>query len=165
MAQTATILVTDLAGSTETRVQLGEARAEELRRAHDSLLTEQASAHGGHGRRSAVDQRHGPLSGERRLGRRGDRPGADRLRAGARGVWTSRGDCARHAGRHVGRRRDLRERRLLRHSGDRGVSPLRARRPRPDPRRRARTAARTRPLRAGADTVRADVAQGSARTG
>jgi len=47
MAQTATILVTDLAGSTETRVQLGEARAEELRRAHDSLLTEQASAHGG----------------------------------------------------------------------------------------------------------------------
>ena len=47
MAQTATILVTDLAGSTETRVALGEARAEELRRAHDSLLTEQASAHGG----------------------------------------------------------------------------------------------------------------------
>ena len=47
MAQTATILVTDLAGSTETRVQLGEARAEELRRAHDWLLTEQASAHGG----------------------------------------------------------------------------------------------------------------------
>ncbi|MDQ1382325.1 MAG: hypothetical protein QOJ71_3044, partial [Actinomycetota bacterium] len=47
MAQTATILVTDLAGSTETRVQLGEARAEELRRAHDALLTEQASAHGG----------------------------------------------------------------------------------------------------------------------
>ena len=45
MAQTATILVTDLAGSTETRVQLGEARAEELRRAHDSLLTEQASQH------------------------------------------------------------------------------------------------------------------------
>ena len=33
MAQTATILVTDLAGSTETRVQLGEARAEKLRRA------------------------------------------------------------------------------------------------------------------------------------
>ena len=47
MAQTATILVTDLARSTETRVQLGEARAEELRRAHDALLGEQASAHGG----------------------------------------------------------------------------------------------------------------------
>jgi class 3 adenylate cyclase len=47
MAQTATILVTDLAGSTETRVQLGEERAEELRRAHDLLLAEQASAHGG----------------------------------------------------------------------------------------------------------------------
>ena len=47
MAQTATILVTDLSGSTETRVTLGEERAEELRRAHDALLAEQASAHGG----------------------------------------------------------------------------------------------------------------------
>ena len=47
MAQTATILITDLSGSTETRVKLGEERAEDLRRAHDSLLTEQASAHGG----------------------------------------------------------------------------------------------------------------------
>src|SRR6266576_3618377 len=47
MAQTATILVTDLAGSTETRVRLGEDRAEELRRAHDALLAEQAAAHGG----------------------------------------------------------------------------------------------------------------------
>jgi class 3 adenylate cyclase/tetratricopeptide (TPR) repeat protein len=47
MAQTATILITDLVGSTETRVRLGEDRAEELRRAHDTLLTEQAAAHGG----------------------------------------------------------------------------------------------------------------------
>ena len=46
-AQTATILVTDLAGSTEMRVDLGEPRAEELRRAHDTLLADQASAHGG----------------------------------------------------------------------------------------------------------------------
>lgn len=46
-AQTATILVTDLVGSTEMRVELGDARAEELRRAHDALLADQASAHGG----------------------------------------------------------------------------------------------------------------------
>src|SRR4051794_34535435 len=47
MAQTATILITDLVGSTETRVRLGEDRAEDVRRAHDTLLTEQAAAHGG----------------------------------------------------------------------------------------------------------------------
>src|SRR2546423_6341443 len=47
MAQTATILVTDLVGSTETRVRLGEDRAEDVRRAHDALLAEQAAAHGG----------------------------------------------------------------------------------------------------------------------
>jgi class 3 adenylate cyclase len=47
VAQTATILVTDLVGSTETRVRLGEDRAEDVRRAHDALLAEQASAHGG----------------------------------------------------------------------------------------------------------------------
>ena len=35
----ATILVTDLAGSTVVRAQLREVPAEELRRAHDSLLT------------------------------------------------------------------------------------------------------------------------------
>ena len=46
-AQTATILVTDLVGSTEMRVELGDAWAEELRRAHDALLADQASAHGG----------------------------------------------------------------------------------------------------------------------
>jgi class 3 adenylate cyclase/tetratricopeptide (TPR) repeat protein len=37
-SQTATILVTDVVGSTELRVQLGEERADELRRAHDELL-------------------------------------------------------------------------------------------------------------------------------
>ncbi len=47
MAQTATMLVTDLVGSTETRVRLGEDRAEELRRGHDALLAEQAAVHGG----------------------------------------------------------------------------------------------------------------------
>jgi class 3 adenylate cyclase/tetratricopeptide (TPR) repeat protein len=47
MAQTATILVTDLVGSTETRVRLGEDHAEDLRRAHDALLVGQAAAHGG----------------------------------------------------------------------------------------------------------------------
>jgi len=47
MAETATILVTDLVDSTATRVRLGEDRAEQLRRDHDSLLVEQAGAHGG----------------------------------------------------------------------------------------------------------------------
>src|SRR5687767_3132089 len=37
---TATILFTDLVGSTELRGQIGEAAADELRRAHDLLLTE-----------------------------------------------------------------------------------------------------------------------------
>src|SRR5437762_3567219 len=46
-AQTATNVITDLVGSTEMRVELGDARAEELRRAHDALLADQASAHGG----------------------------------------------------------------------------------------------------------------------
>ena len=38
-AQTATILVTDLVGSTELRVRLGEDKADALRRVHDDLLT------------------------------------------------------------------------------------------------------------------------------
>ncbi len=46
-SQTATILVTDLVGSTELRVALGEERAEELRRVHDRLLAEAVTAHGG----------------------------------------------------------------------------------------------------------------------
>ncbi|MFN0092997.1 MAG: ATP-binding protein [Acidimicrobiales bacterium] len=45
---TATILFTDLAGSTELRAQLGEERADELRRVHDRLLGEAVAAH--HGR-------------------------------------------------------------------------------------------------------------------
>ena len=35
---TATILVTDLVGSTELRVRLGEDRSDELRRNHDGLI-------------------------------------------------------------------------------------------------------------------------------
>lgn len=46
-SQTATILVTDLVGSTELRVALGEERAEALRRIHDQLLTDAVAAHGG----------------------------------------------------------------------------------------------------------------------
>lgn len=46
-SQTATILVTDLVGSTELRVALGEERAEELRRVHDHLLAEAVAAHDG----------------------------------------------------------------------------------------------------------------------
>ena len=45
-AQTATILVTDLVGSTELRVRLGEDDA--LRRVHDDLLTTAVTEQGGH---------------------------------------------------------------------------------------------------------------------
>ena len=46
-SQTATILVTDLAGSTELRVRLGEERADQVRRAHDQLLRHVVEAEGG----------------------------------------------------------------------------------------------------------------------
>ena len=46
-AQTATILVTDLVGSTAIRVRLGEEQADTLRRVHDDLLTAAVTGHGG----------------------------------------------------------------------------------------------------------------------
>jgi class 3 adenylate cyclase len=46
-SHTATILVTDLVGSTELRVQLGEERADDLRRAHDELLRAAIEGNGG----------------------------------------------------------------------------------------------------------------------
>src|SRR4051812_33446066 len=44
---TQTVLFTDLVGSTELRVRLGEEAADALRRAHDALLTEVVVGHGG----------------------------------------------------------------------------------------------------------------------
>jgi class 3 adenylate cyclase/tetratricopeptide (TPR) repeat protein len=44
---TRSVLFTDLVGSTELRVRLGEDAADELRRAHDRLLTEAVEAHRG----------------------------------------------------------------------------------------------------------------------
>jgi class 3 adenylate cyclase len=44
---TATILVSDMVGSTSLRVRLGEERADELRRVHDELLTARIDANGG----------------------------------------------------------------------------------------------------------------------
>src|SRR5579864_1195304 len=44
---TATVLVTDLVGSTELRVRLGEEGADELRRRHDALLTASVEDLGG----------------------------------------------------------------------------------------------------------------------
>jgi class 3 adenylate cyclase len=44
---TATILFTDLVGSTAQRTQLGEEAAEALRRGHDRLLAEAVAAHHG----------------------------------------------------------------------------------------------------------------------
>ncbi len=46
-AETATIVVTDLVGSTELRVSLGEERAEEVRRQHDAALIDVARRGGG----------------------------------------------------------------------------------------------------------------------
>jgi class 3 adenylate cyclase len=45
--QTATILVSDLAGSTALRAEVGEDRAEELRRLHDRALVDAAERNGG----------------------------------------------------------------------------------------------------------------------
>lgn len=47
VTQTATILVSDLVGSTELRSQLGEERAEVVRREHDRSLIDAAEANGG----------------------------------------------------------------------------------------------------------------------
>ena len=44
---TATILFTDLVGSTAQRAHLGEEAAETLRRVHDRLLAEAVAAHHG----------------------------------------------------------------------------------------------------------------------
>ena len=44
---TATVLFTDLVGSTETSARLGPAEAERLRRVHDSLLVDAVAGHGG----------------------------------------------------------------------------------------------------------------------
>src|SRR6185295_17991878 len=44
---TATILFTDLVGSTAQRAELGEEAAETLRRAHDRLLADAVAAHHG----------------------------------------------------------------------------------------------------------------------
>ncbi|MFN0026428.1 MAG: ATP-binding protein [Acidimicrobiales bacterium] len=46
-AATATIVFTDLVGSTALRTALGEERADELRRVHDALLTEKITTNGG----------------------------------------------------------------------------------------------------------------------
>src|SRR2546429_5034486 len=45
--QTVTVLVTDLVDSTELRVALGEDRAEDLRRRHDTLLATAVTGHQG----------------------------------------------------------------------------------------------------------------------
>lgn len=44
---TATIIFTDLVGSTALRARLGEERADDLRRIHDEMLTARIEAHGG----------------------------------------------------------------------------------------------------------------------
>jgi class 3 adenylate cyclase len=44
---TATVIFTDLVGSTELRARLGEEAAEDLRRHHDQLLTLAVERHDG----------------------------------------------------------------------------------------------------------------------
>src|SRR5712691_5151197 len=46
-SRTATIVVTDLVGSTELRVRVGEEAADEFRRVHDRLLAEAVEQGGG----------------------------------------------------------------------------------------------------------------------
>src|SRR5712691_5244029 len=46
-SRTATILVTDLVGSTELRVRVGEEAADEFRRVHDRLLADAVDRAGG----------------------------------------------------------------------------------------------------------------------
>ena len=45
--QTATILVSDIVGSTDQRTAVGEERAEEMRRLHDRVLSDAAVSSGG----------------------------------------------------------------------------------------------------------------------
>jgi class 3 adenylate cyclase/tetratricopeptide (TPR) repeat protein len=47
MSTTATVVFTDLVGSTALRTRLGEEAADDLRRLHDALLTARVEAHGG----------------------------------------------------------------------------------------------------------------------
>ena len=47
MGQTATIVITDLVGSTALRAELGEEAADRLRSEHDARLTAVAESHGG----------------------------------------------------------------------------------------------------------------------
>jgi class 3 adenylate cyclase len=52
---TATVVVTDLVGSTRLRARLGEERADALRRVHDRLLTARVEVHGGRVLKSTGD--------------------------------------------------------------------------------------------------------------
>ncbi len=59
-AVTATILVSDLVGSTALRAELGEERAEEVRRRHDLALIEAAERAGGRSSRAWATARSTP---------------------------------------------------------------------------------------------------------
>jgi class 3 adenylate cyclase/tetratricopeptide (TPR) repeat protein len=91
--QTATILVTDLVGSTELRVRLGEEEAERVRRMHDTLLRAAVEASGGKVVKSLGDGVLASFAGA-----------ADGLGAGR----AIQGAIARHNRRHPQQALDLR---------------------------------------------------------
>ena len=137
---TATILFTDLVGSTAQRAQLGEEAAEALRRTHDRLLAEAVAAHHGTVAKSVGDGIMATFPGAAdAVGGGGGDP------AGGRGPQPPRGRrAARRPHRDQPRRRHLGGDRLLRHARDRGGAALRGGRGRADPGRRPRAPDRAR---------------------
>ena len=133
---TATILFTDLAGSTRMRAELGDEDADAVRREHDRRLRDviaDARRPGGQGARRR-------LPGGLRVGRRRDRV-RRRRPARDRPAGAPRAGRACGAGGHRRGRRDLGGRRRVRNAGRRGSAAVRRRGPGADPRRRRRAPA------------------------
>lgn len=107
MGATATIVVTDLVGSTRLRAELGEQAADELRRVHDERLREVAERHGGTVIKGtgdglivsftgAAEALHACVSMQQVLvdiGRRRSQPLAMRIGVSAGDVSFEEGDC------------------------------------------------------------------------
>ena len=130
--------VTDVVESTELRQNLGDARADDLRRAHDALRARRVVGARRHRDQGVGRRPHDRLPCRGRRGGRGGRDPAvsiDRL-ARRRGADLAGAHRAERGRRHV------RERRLLRHTGRRSRAPVRRRRRWPDPAQRRRTSPR-----------------------
>jgi hypothetical protein len=105
VGQTATIVITDLVGSTALRADLGEEAADRLRSEHDARLTAVAESHGGTVIKGTGDGLIVANRGRRAtrayalqqaicsLGRRSQLPLAGRVRVSAGDVTFEGGDC------------------------------------------------------------------------